>query len=199
MRKCSITIFLGCTWPLVSASDNAELRARTRMLCDLKSILQPLRDKTQLICCRRQSAVNSANCVLLLLLDRTKKREEKKTSCASDVHCGLRWSRPRISVPAQGHWNNLSRHQNQKNTKKKKKKRSSLCKDLSFSILLAATLPLSLPSSLSLSFSLFSPSPSPLLYQGSETPWEALISSAHPEELMTSNVPVNAEKAEHPS
>lgn len=40
---------------------------------------------------------------------------------------------------------------------------------------------------------------SPLLYQGSETPWEALISSAHPEELMTSNVPVNAEKAEHPS
>lgn len=31
------------------------------------------------------------------------------------------------------------------------------------------------------------------------SPWEAPISNAHPEELMTSNVPVNAEKAEHPS
>lgn len=31
-----------------------------------------------------------------------------------------------------------------------------------------------------------------LLYQSAATPWEAQISSAHPEELMTSNVPVNA-------
>lgn len=49
------------------------------------------------------------------------------------------------------------------------------------------------PASISFSLSLA------LLYQGSTTPWEAQICSAHPEELMTSNVPVNAEKAEHPS
>lgn len=68
------------------------------------------------------------------------------------------------------------------------RKRSSNCKDLA--LLLASALhPLYLALPLSL----------PLLYQGSETPWEALISNAHPEELMTSNVPVNAEKAEHPS
>lgn len=42
-----------------------------------------------------------------------------------------------------------------------------------------------------------SPPPPPLWRQ--RPPWEAVISRAHPEELMTSNVPVNAEKAEHPS
>lgn len=124
---------------------------------------------------RLKSAVNGANCVYCLLLTRQK----------AASHMSIK---DRTSVSAQGHRNKPSRHQNQKVVT------ATASVPLPFFLLSAGALhPLYLyfhsPLSLSLS----------LLYQGSETPWEALISSAHPEELMTSNVPVNAEKAEHPS
>ena len=103
--------------------------------------------------------------------------------CSSHVHC-RRWKcLPHIRLLAS----------DRDGAGIKMGNRSSHCKDPSLPILSADALhPLYLSLHLSLSLSL-------LLYQGTETPWEALISSAHPEELMTSNVPVNAEKAEHPS